>query len=340
MDVRPSAGGAFVLGSLSLARGEKGTGSLPVGQRPAGGWLTIPLLVANGVHDGPVLCVDASTHGDEGEGTDAVLRIFQTIDTSMLRGTFIGVPVVNPAAFDSLERSNPLDRFCNADLNRVYPGIPAGSLTDRTAYLYFENVVRRSTHVISLHGGGNYALLPPHVTYGALEGEQEIRTLEFAKSIGWGLIWRGIPYKGMLVDVAPTTGVIAVCAEFGGGGDRTPSMRERYVTGAVTGVRSAMTFLGMLNGNVVKPQQWTVLEGGGHVFSDLGGVFRPKPDLLLGKPIKEGDEVGSVIDIMGTREAIIRAPRSGILMNIRTYPVIYPGDLITGVAGIRETIDR
>ena len=54
--------------------------------------LGIPLIIVNGIEDGPVLCVDAGVHGDEDDGQEAIRRVLADIDPATLRGTLVGIP--------------------------------------------------------------------------------------------------------------------------------------------------------------------------------------------------------------------------------------------------------
>ena len=84
--------------------------SLKVTDAPDGTPVFIPLIIVKGEKEGPTLLVDGCHHGAEVEGTEAIVRLARSLDTKALKGTFIGVPVLNVAAFMARERFNPLDR--------------------------------------------------------------------------------------------------------------------------------------------------------------------------------------------------------------------------------------
>src|SRR5690606_19139153 len=118
----------------------------------------IPWMAVRGAEDGPVLTVDSGIHGDEFEGPEAILRIWQALDPSTLRGTFIGVPIVNIPAYEVPSRLSPID---SVNMNRIFPGTSGRSVSHLIARRFFEDIVQKSDAVLDLHGGGSYISLLP-----------------------------------------------------------------------------------------------------------------------------------------------------------------------------------
>ena len=54
-----------------------------------------PVLVVNGVHPGPALCLTATIHGDELNGIEIIRRMVYDLDPEELSGAVIGIPIVN-----------------------------------------------------------------------------------------------------------------------------------------------------------------------------------------------------------------------------------------------------
>src|SRR5210317_2013251 len=85
--------------------------------------VSIPLIVARGVEDGPILGLTAAVHGNELNGIPVIQRLFSEIDVNDLRGTIIGVPVVNVPSFMRKKRT-----FSDGvDLNHIMPGKEDGN---------------------------------------------------------------------------------------------------------------------------------------------------------------------------------------------------------------------
>src|SRR2546426_8531323 len=74
---------------------------------------------------------------------------------SDLIGTLRVVPVSNPLAMEADARCAPLDVL---DLNRVFPGNPNGSHTERLAAILTEHAVNGADVFIDLHGGGSWCV--------------------------------------------------------------------------------------------------------------------------------------------------------------------------------------
>ena len=108
-----------------------------------------PVLVVNGSAPGPVLCVTAAVHGDELNGIEMVRRLFYEIDPEKLRGTLIGVPIVNLDGF----RRNSRYLTDRRDLNRFFPGNPQGSTASRVAHSFFNKIVLHCEALVDLHTG-------------------------------------------------------------------------------------------------------------------------------------------------------------------------------------------
>ena len=156
-------------GDVSVKPGSKARGFLKVANRISGEPIGIPFFVVHGLEKGPVLCVDGGVHGDEYEGPEAVMNLGRSLEAGKLKGTMIGVPVVNVLAFESETRANPFDHE-RLNMNRVFPGNPNGWITERIAHAYFTETVRKSNYYIDLHGGGATEFLCPLVQYQRSEG--------------------------------------------------------------------------------------------------------------------------------------------------------------------------
>src|SRR5207244_10909971 len=100
--------------------------------------------------------VTAGVHGDEGPwSARAIHQLLERTSLTDLIGTLRVVPVSNPLAMEADARCAPLDVL---DLNRVFPGNPNGSHTERLAALLTEHAVEGANVLIDLHGGGSWCV--------------------------------------------------------------------------------------------------------------------------------------------------------------------------------------
>src|SRR5215813_4526057 len=128
----------FAVGSLQAGRGTKVTGFLDVPGTPT----RMPVTLVRGVAAGPVLCVTAGVHGGEYPGIEAAIRTAAWLDPKDVGGTVIIVHIVNLPAFHGrniyvcpLDGKNP---------NRVFPGNPKGTVSERLAHTLFSEVIARA----------------------------------------------------------------------------------------------------------------------------------------------------------------------------------------------------
>ena len=110
----------------TVGQAERYTGWLSVATRADGGEWRLPLLYATGAQDGPTLVVTAAVHGDEYEGVEAIPAVLRRVEPSALRGRLVMISVCNMAAYESAQRSSPVDSL---NLARVFPGNLYGSIS-------------------------------------------------------------------------------------------------------------------------------------------------------------------------------------------------------------------
>src|SRR5690606_29108454 len=108
-----------------------------------------PVLVVHGAKPGPRVCLTAALHGDELNGIEVVRRVLYDLQPDKLSGTVIGVPIVNLQGFRRASRYLPDRR----DLNRYFPGRPAGSSAARIAHSFFHDVILHCQYLVDLHTG-------------------------------------------------------------------------------------------------------------------------------------------------------------------------------------------
>ncbi len=159
----------FTVGTAKAARGQTATGAIEV---PAGSdaAMSIPVAVAHGAKAGPVLALLAGAHGTEYASIIALEKLIAGIDATQLSGTVIIVPLLNVPSFVKIvTHLNPTD---GKNMNRMYPGRPDGTQTDRASHLITTQVVEQSDHVIDFHGGDIDESLRP---YSVLESDRPRR---------------------------------------------------------------------------------------------------------------------------------------------------------------------
>lgn len=327
----------FGIAGMVVNAGTKGIGWLDVARAPAGGSFSIPLVVAHGAVDGPTLLLEACAHGDEYEGTLAVLAVLRDLDPANLRGTVIAVPVLNGPAFEAETRGNPLERY-HYDLNRSFPGEHGGSVTQRIAARYFDEVVKRANVVVSLHGGGNVFYLDGFVVAHATSGN----AMELIRAMGWKRFTDTPdvalnPYQGTLWEKCNELGIPTIVAEFGGASRRSPADIERAKAEFSRGIRNVMVHYGMLDGDVERPAVLEKIKKQ-NMRAGNGGIIEVAEGVDIGAEVEAGQLLLTVLDPLGAEVERIVAPFDGRVMALPGSPLAYPGRILTTVYAVTEQL--
>ena len=326
---------AITIGNVSAACGTVARGFIPVGSSPLGPVHSIPLIIVNGAHDGPVLCVDAGVHGDEHEGVMSVLRFVSSVNPASLRGAILAIPAVNAAALSANQRGIPEDHLL-FDPNRVYPGKAEGCITERIAYVFLNEIVRRANYSVSLHSGASYVYWVPQVVCFADEP-----SLNLAKGLGPGIatIARSQPFPGTGLEAIVKAGIPGVVVEAGGAGARRPDAFESIVRLLSGALSNLLVHLGMVEGQPSYPEEWKIVEQQA-VRSPSGGLLVIEDGVQLGGKVVAGQTLFSIIDLLGQRLATVKAPFDGTLTHIRTWPSVHTGHSIAYVARTVSLLTR
>jgi predicted deacylase len=278
--------------------------------------LTIPIEIICGAADGPRLVVIAGVHGDELEGVRAVQMLSATIDQHRLSGTVLLIPVANMAAFVSRTRRNPLD---NMDLNRVFPGRPDGTISERLAYLIVYTLLANATLVVSLHGLGALGTLMPWVEFTDIPGAIGQESHAAALAFGFPDLMPLPLLPGVLITALAQCGIPAIEGEIGGMGMIDPSNWRRYVTGVI----QVMRHLRMISDppvDVADPRYW----GLHWVHAPAGGLFERR--FALGDHVASGQRLGSLLNPFGEEIDSVVAPCDGVVGACQMAASVHPGD--------------
>lgn len=316
-------------GASSLTEGSKVTDFLEITPLPDGSMLKIPLLAARGDSNGPVISVLAGVHGDEYEGIQAVRDVFAQLDTSMMRGTFIGVPVLNPPAVQARTRNSPVDGL---NLARTFPGDANGTVSQRIAHHVAERIIAPADFMIDLHTAGAKYTMPLFCGYGHRDSPRSEKSREGALAFGavGGDVVVGHTVKpgvtkvnrGTTVEEAGKRGIPCMYTESTGGGWLRPDVVSFYTAGVI----NVMKHLSILPGQPDRSEPKHYLVGPGYlILSPLSGFLVSKVGLL--DQVKAGDLLGTLVGMLGETLAEIRSEYDGWMTMIRSTPMIYVGEL-------------
>jgi predicted deacylase len=281
------------------------------GESLYGSAIPTPVLVAQGIAEGPTLCVTSAVHGDELNGIETVRQMMYSINPEELTGRVIGVPIVNLQAFERHSRYLPDRR----DLNRFFPGNPNGSFASRVAYSLFEQVIRRCSALVDLHTGSFHRTNLPQLR-ADLERPDVVALTE---GFGSTVILHSSGGEGTLRAAAVNAGIPAVTLEAG----EPLRVDERAVKHSTKALFTLMNTMGMYK----RPSLWGNPEptyyGSQWVRADKGGMLIGTAK--LGRRVQAGDVLGTVVDPITNAKQELRAPASGRIIGMALNQFVMPG---------------
>ena len=236
----------FTVGTVTAGPGTIVSTTIQIPARAGDEGTSLPISIVNGMRPGPVLALIAGVHGQEYTPVLALQKLRASINPAMLSGTIIMVHVANmPSYLGRTIYYSPVD---NKNLNRVFPGNAAGTISERIADVITREVIDRATHVIDLHcGDGNESLRPYlyWITSGGEKVAEAGRQMALAFGMSHVVVDRGRPTDPKasvyLSNTAITRGKPALTIESGGMGE----IHNDDVARIEHGVRGVMKHLRM-----------------------------------------------------------------------------------------------
>jgi len=289
-----------------------------------------PCFRARGAGDGPHLVVMAGIHGCEYSSIRGAVELMRGLDPAALRGSVTTVPIVNVASFR--QRTPFVSPADGKNLNRCFPGDPAGTYSDQLAHHVFTELIEPAEALIDLHGGDMVEALEPFALYDGSPVEDTAR----AMAIAFGLPYlvrteRGdAPIGGTTSASAADAGVAGITAEVGGCG----LLEADAVAAHVHGCRNVMRQLEMLDGPVEPaPQPQHMVDRFIWLRCSEAGWWQPS--VGVGDEVPAGGRLGAVLDPFGDELEVIEAAEAGVPLFITSSPAVADDGLLLGLgAGI------
>jgi predicted deacylase len=322
----------FTVGTATAARGHTVTGVIEV-PRGIDTSTNIAVAVVHGSRPGPVLALVAGAHGTEYTSIIALEKLIGMLNPSEIAGTVIIVPLVNIQSFErKVPHVNPVD---GVSMNRMYPGKPNGTQTERVSYLITKQVVDQCDHLIDLHGGDLDESLRPYSywTKTGTEAQDKIsREMVLAFGLDHIIISADRPKdpnaSRYLENTATTRGKPSITVEAGYAGTVEPDDLQALVNGCL----NVMRYLKMLPGAVTPVSHPVWIEKIASVTSEQTGIFYPL--VHRGTYVEQGMKLGYVTDYVGKTIYEATSPAAGIVLYICAVPSMKKGETIANVGVI------
>jgi predicted deacylase len=291
--------------------------------------LTVPLVEVTGSHDGPLLTVIAGVHGCEYASMHGVRRWLRELETRDISGRVRAVPVLNVSAFAA--RTPFVVPEDGKNLNRCFPGDPAGTLAERLAYDAFTQLITGSDAYIDAHCGDMVEALQPFALYEAGPAEDRAHALATAYRLPYVIRQVAGPDRavsGTSSGAAAAAGIPAITAEAGECG----LVQEHAVAMHAAGLNSVLELLGMAEaepGAPAPPEQTQLSRFLWLRCRDAGWW---EPTVRAGEAVSAGQVIGTVSTLDGgaVLEKIV-APADGVLIFLTSSPAVAADGLLLGL---------
>ncbi|MGQ0815453.1 MAG: M14 family metallopeptidase [Gemmatimonadota bacterium] len=322
----------FTVGNITVAPGEMRSGFLEV-PAAADSATRIPVTVVNGSQSGPVLALIAGTHGSEIAPVVALQRVRARIAPQELRGTLVMVHVANLPSY--LKRTIYYSPIDGKNLNRVYPGDPHGTTSQRIAYVITRDVIDKADYLVDMHAGDGNESLRPYTYWNRLRLDARVDSLSRELALAWGNDHIVVdttrprdPRASVYTqNTAQTRGKPAITTENGFLGMADEDMIERNVAGALRLLR----YLRMLRGPIEMVQHAVWLTQTQVLASPQTGSWYPLVD--RGHSVAQGTLIGYATDFFGENRREVRAPFAGVVLYVVATPATSQGEPV-GMIGV------
>lgn len=320
------------IGTAQAARGELGIGTIRGIELNSGTYVDIPVVIINGMEDGPTLLITSTEHGDEIQGIEVIRQItHHCVDTKTLKGAIIAIPVANPLAFMHHLYTSWID---NLDVRRVDAASREDApTTGILANRIWEDAYKKADIVINIHANA----LPNALIYQGISitHPKTRPTIEkIAAAFGVTSIYKGesenVSPETALSNLAQQHGIPTLLVEFIDGGH----ISEPSTTVGVRGILNVMKAFGMISGDIESQTEIPIVSGYNcfykMVLCKRGGIIHPTK--TPGEFIKKGEVIARIFDVWGREVETSYMPVDG-------YIWAYPLGQQLGTAGRVQTVN-
>ncbi len=275
----------------------------------------VPVIVAKGKEAGPVVGLTAAVHGNELNGIPVIQRLFSEIDPRKLKGTIIGVPVVNVPSFFRRKR-----RFIDGvDLNHIMPGKDNGNVSQVYAFRIVNRLVCHFDYLLDLHTA-SFGRINSYYIRADMNNEQ---SKKMALLQNGQIIVDNPPSDGTLRGAAAELGIHAITLEVG-----NPNLFQKgMIRSSLTGIHNLLAYLGMTDEEIEEPATPPVICSDSYwLYTSSGGLLTVLPGIT--DKVKKGQMIGILRNVFGDITEEYYSPEDGIVIGKSVSPVNQTGGRI------------
>lgn len=274
---------------------------------------------------GPRIALVTGMHGNELVGQYVTYELTRrlTKDLRNLSGVVDIYPALNTLGLSV--RSHGVPQF-DIDLDRTFPGNPDGNLTEALAASVMADIAGATACVI-IQSSDEFV---QEISQARIDDNAKA-LVRLASLLNLRLVWVQRPSSSMqstLAHALNQQGTPSLVIKMGS------DMRQAENESAwfVEGILRLLGELHAWSGPTIAMPDPKV-SGGTDITTLLGeepGLFLPRAE--CGATMRSGQTIGLVVDpLEGAVRQEVKAPCTGLLFALRTYPVVYPGSLIARI---------
>jgi len=349
--------------SIGSAKAKPGTiqyGKWQAFRHPTGQVEFLPVVIAQGLKDGPCLWLTAGIHGPEHTGPLVLHKLINPQLVEGMRGTIVAIPALNPVGLRMMLREPHPD---SADPNRLWPdGKPKKpydpdkdppSPLEVTYKKLFQAMLESADYLIDYHNAWTGSIsfaFQDRMLYrpdedGTSRGEAEAllaRQMEMLRAYGHTIVGE-MPIKKQIEEKLhrSTSAALlylghrpAFTAELGTGDMPDPAI----INACVAGTRNVMRWAGMLDGEMESILGVKVVDPG-YPVRRLSTPRMKQAGVILhllqsGDMVVKGQPVAEVRDIWGRPigDGLIRSEYDGFVLGLSHGIFFYPGEAVMHMA--------
>lgn len=275
----------------------------------------IPILVAKGKYEGPVLGITAAIHGNELNGIRVIQKLFKKINTETLNGTIVGVLISNVPGLLFEQRFFIDDK----DLNRIAPGNPHGNRSEVYISRFISRIISKFEYLIDLHTA-SFGRVNSFYVRADMNDKiaAKMATLQNAD-----LILNNEPNDKSLRGTAASMGIHAITVEL----KDSHKFQKGVIDEEILGIKNVLSYLKMIKKDVLCADQEIYLcQDSYWIYTDEGGILTVLPEIM--QELKKGEKIAEVRNVFGDIVKDFFAPEDGVVIGKSINPINQTGSRI------------
>lgn len=283
----------------------------------------IPVFIAKGKSEKPVLGLTAAIHGNELNGIRVIQRVFEELNIDSLHGTLIGIPGLNGISLPLHQR-----KFIDEeDLNRIFPGKERGNRSQQYVWHINNKILTKIDYLVDMHtasfGRENTLYVRADLN------DDKIRKMAMLQDADIVLDNRGIPSateqngstRTMRAE-AMLKGIPSITIEYENPQVFQPQIIER----GKVGIENIMSWLEMIPNKELPVKKPIVCKKSYWIYVDQGGYLEVTVE--LNQIVQKNEQIATLRNPFGDVIKKYYAPEKGVVIGKSTNPINMSGGRI------------